>query len=143
LAVRLRLRRIGQKKQPIYKIVAADSRSPRDGRFIEVIGTYNPMIDPALITVNEEKAMRWLTKGAEPTETVRSLLKRKGVWIKWDLMRRGKPAEFIASEMEKWNLQQAAKVEREAEKKARRAARKKEAVVEPAAPAAEAAAPQQ
>ena len=83
MAVKLRLRRMGAKQKPFYRIVAADSRSPRDGRFIEIVGTYNPIKTPAEIKVDEEKALNWLTKGAEPTDTVRSLLSKTGVMKKF------------------------------------------------------------
>ena len=79
MAVKLRLTRIGSKKNPIYRIVAADSRSPRDGKFIEIIGRYNPQHDPSLIEFDEEKARKWLANGAQPTETVGRLLKIKGI----------------------------------------------------------------
>ena len=79
MAVKLRLTRIGSKKNPIYRIVAADSRSPRDGKFIEIIGRYNPQHDPSLIEVDEEKAKKWLSNGAQPSETVARLLKIKGI----------------------------------------------------------------
>ena len=79
MAVKLRLTRVGSKKNPIYRIVAADSRSPRDGKFIEIIGRYNPQSEPSLIEVDEEKACKWLSNGAQPTETVSRLLKTKGI----------------------------------------------------------------
>ena len=79
MAVKLRLTRVGSKKNPIYRIVAADSRSPRDGKFIEIVGRYNPQMDPSLIEVDEEKVRGWLQKGAQPTETVGRLLKIKGI----------------------------------------------------------------
>ena len=79
MAVKLRLTRVGSKKNPIYRIVAADSRSPRDGKFIEIIGRYNPQPEPSLIEVDEEKARKWLSNGAQPTETVGRLLKIKGI----------------------------------------------------------------
>ena len=82
MAVKLRLKRMGAKKQPFYRIVAADSRSPRDGRFIETIGTYNPTANPAEVTVNAELAMKWLNDGAQPTDTVKALLKKNGVTLK-------------------------------------------------------------
>jgi small subunit ribosomal protein S16 len=78
--VKLRLRRMGAKKRPSYRIVAADSRSPRDGAFIESVGFYDPITDPATINVNLERARHWLSVGAQPTETVRSLLKKAGVY---------------------------------------------------------------
>ncbi|MBR4279115.1 MAG: 30S ribosomal protein S16 [Clostridia bacterium] len=79
MAVKIRLRRMGAKKAPCYRIVVADSRYPRDGRFIEEIGFYNPMKEPAEVTVDSEKAKKWISNGAQPTETVRSLLKKSGV----------------------------------------------------------------
>ena len=77
--VKIRLRRMGAKKAPFYRIVVADSRSPRDGRCIEEIGTYNPLTQPATITVDAEKAQTWIKNGAQPTDTVRGLLKNAGV----------------------------------------------------------------
>ena len=77
--VKIRLRRMGAKKAPFYRIVVADARSPRDGRCIEEIGTYNPLTDPAVINVDVEKAQTWIKNGAQPTDTVRALLKNAGV----------------------------------------------------------------
>ena len=77
--VKIRLRRMGAKKAPFYRIVVADARSPRDGRCIEEIGTYNPLTNPATITVDVEKAQTWIKNGAQPTDTVRNLLKNTGV----------------------------------------------------------------
>ena len=79
MAVKIRLRRMGAKKAPFYRIVVADSRYPRDGRFIEELGTYNPLKEPAEITVNAESAKKWIADGAQPTDTVRILLKKAGV----------------------------------------------------------------
>jgi len=79
MAVKLRLTRLGTKKKPFYRIVAADSNSPRDGRFIEVVGTYDPNRNPAMVNVDEAMALKWLNKGAVPTETVKNLFKRIGV----------------------------------------------------------------
>ena len=80
MAVKLRLTRIGAKKNPCYRVVAADSRYPRDGRFIEVIGTYNPMVDPVEVKIDAEKAKKWIANGAQPTDTVRALLKKTGAF---------------------------------------------------------------
>lgn len=77
--VKIRLRRAGAKKAPFYKVVVADSRSPRDGRFIEQIGTYNPMTDPSEINIDAQKVEEWIKKGAQTTDTVKSLLKRAGI----------------------------------------------------------------
>lgn len=79
MAVKIRLRRMGAKKAPSYRIVVADSRYPRDGRFIEEIGFYNPMANPAEVKVDAEKAKKWIVNGAQPTETVRDILKKSGV----------------------------------------------------------------
>lgn len=79
MAVKIRLRRMGQKKAPFYRVVVADSRSPRDGRFIEEIGYYNPMTNPIEVKIDGEKAKKWLAQGAQPTETVRSLLKKSEI----------------------------------------------------------------
>ena len=78
--VKLRLRRMGAKKRPSYRIVAADSRSPRDGAFIESVGFYDPITDPATINVNLDRARHWINNGAQPTDTVRSILQRAGVY---------------------------------------------------------------
>jgi len=77
--VKIRLRRVGVKHKPSYRIVVADSRSPRDGRFIEIVGHYNPLTDPATININEEKVVKWLKQGAQPTDTVYSLLRKSGI----------------------------------------------------------------
>ena len=79
MSVKIRLRRMGQKKAPFYRIVVADSKSPRDGRFIEEIGTYNPNTDPSTFNVNEEAAKRWLANGAQPTEVVGKIFKLAGI----------------------------------------------------------------
>ena len=79
MAVKMRLTRLGDKKAPFYRVVVADSRYPRDGKFIEEIGTYNPMVNPAEFKVDAEKAKTWIKNGAQPTDTVKSLLKKNGV----------------------------------------------------------------
>ena len=80
MAVRLRLMRMGKKKQPTYRVVAADSRSPRNGRFIEIIGTYQPRLEPSVVKIDNERAVHWLQNGAQPSETVEKLLKISGAW---------------------------------------------------------------
>ena len=80
MAVKLRLMRMGKKKQPTYRVVAADARSPRDGRFIEIVGTYQPRLDPSVINIDNDKAVAWLRQGAQPTERVAKLLKISGAW---------------------------------------------------------------
>ena len=79
MAVKLRLTRVGSKKNPVYRIVAADSRSPRDGKFLEIVGRYNPQTDPSTIELDEERIKDWISKGAQPSATVKRLLKAKGV----------------------------------------------------------------
>jgi small subunit ribosomal protein S16 len=80
--VKIRLRRMGRRNRPFYRVVVADTRSPRDGRFIELIGHYNPLTDPETISIDEEKALKWLRQGAQPTDTVRSLLSKLGIMDK-------------------------------------------------------------
>jgi small subunit ribosomal protein S16 len=79
MAARIRLARVGSKKNPVYRVIVADSRSPRDGRFIEIIGRYNPQADPSIIELDEAKVRDWMSKGAQPSESVRRLLKAKGI----------------------------------------------------------------
>lgn len=145
--VKLRLRRVGKKKQPIYKIVVADSRTARSGKIIEAIGQYNPLLNPIGIEVDENRLFLWLKRGAQPTDTVRSLLKRKGSWLKWSLTKKGVDDQTISLEFEKWQALQSEKIKRESDKKARRKAllrkRKKTTdakVAAPIAPPAEATA---
>jgi len=84
MAVKIRLKRTGKHKAPSYRVVVADARSPRDGRIVESIGWYNPLTDPSTIEINEEKALKWLQVGAQPTEPVVSLLRRKGIYQKFE-----------------------------------------------------------
>jgi small subunit ribosomal protein S16 len=79
MAVKIRLKRMGAKKSPFYRVVVADSRAPRDGRFIEEIGFYNPITEPAEVKIDAEKAKKWLSTGAQPTDTVKALLKKSGI----------------------------------------------------------------
>ncbi|GAA0495432.1 30S ribosomal protein S16 [Salinibacillus aidingensis] len=83
MAVKIRLRRMGSKRNPYYRVVVADSRSPRDGRFIEQIGTYNPVVEPAKVDLDEEKALDWMQKGAKPSDTVRNLFSEQGIMKKF------------------------------------------------------------
>jgi small subunit ribosomal protein S16 len=133
VAVRLRLRRIGKKKMPVYHIVAADSRTARDGSFLEVVGRYEPRQSPPVITTNDQRVFHWLKSGAHPTDTVRSLFQRTGLWLRWNLSRRGLEEGRIATELEKWQMAQTPKREREATRKAKRAAARKSAKNSPKA----------
>jgi small subunit ribosomal protein S16 len=101
MSVKIRLARKGRKKQAFYHVVVADSRSPRDGRFIEKIGIYNPITDPATIDINFEKALGWLQKGAQPTETCRAILKYKGVMMKKHLIEGVKKGAFDEAEADR------------------------------------------
>ncbi|MBG9983769.1 30S ribosomal protein S16 [Aerococcaceae bacterium DSM 111022] len=82
MAVKLRMKRMGSKRNPFYRIVAADARAPRDGRIIEQIGTYNPVSEPKQLEINEELALKWLSNGAQPSDTVRNLLSKQGIMQK-------------------------------------------------------------
>ena len=90
MAVKIRLKRMGAKKAPFYRVVVADSRSPRDGRFIEVLGTYNPLLTPAEIKLDEEKSIKWLNNGAIPTDTVKNLFSKAGIMEKFHNTKQGK-----------------------------------------------------
>jgi small subunit ribosomal protein S16 len=83
MAVKLRLMRVGKTKQPSYRVVAADARSPRDGRFIEIVGQYSPRSEPSVVTIDNEKALKWLRQGAQPTERVQKLLEISGAWAEF------------------------------------------------------------
>ncbi|WP_425060817.1 30S ribosomal protein S16 [Sporomusa carbonis] len=90
MAVKIRLKRMGAKKHPFYRVVVADSRSPRDGRFIETLGHYDSTTEPAVIKIDEDKAIDWLQKGAQPTDTVKNLFSKTGILKKWDEVKRSK-----------------------------------------------------
>ncbi|MDD9138385.1 MULTISPECIES: 30S ribosomal protein S16 [Fructobacillus] len=90
MSVKIRLKRMGAKKRPFYRVVIADSRSPRDGRFIEIVGTYNPITVPAQVNLDEEKIMGWLANGAQPSDTVRNLLSKAGIMAKYAETKAGK-----------------------------------------------------
>ncbi|CAM4324105.1 MULTISPECIES: 30S ribosomal protein S16 [Weissella] len=83
MAVKIRLKRMGSKKHPVYRIVVADSRSPRDGRFIETVGTYNPLVQPSEVKLDEELVLSWLNNGAQPSDTVKNLLSNAGIMEKY------------------------------------------------------------
>jgi small subunit ribosomal protein S16 len=100
LAVKIRLKMMGSKKRPFYRIVAADERSPRDGRFIETIGYYNPMSDPPEIKIDEDKVYRWLDVGAEPTANAKQVLKKAGLIERWQLLKSGVKIHELDSTIE-------------------------------------------
>lgn len=116
---------MGKKDFPVYKIVAADSRSPRDGKFIDAVGLYDPKTHPITIDVKEERVIYWLKNGAQSTPTVRSLLRRKGITLKFHLMKKGLSKEEIQKKMDEWSSLHEHRAEKELEKKKRAAERKK------------------
>lgn len=125
MAVKLRLRRMGKKKQPIYKIVAADSRSPRDGKFLEAVGMYNPLTNPHSLEINEDRVNYWLNNGAQPTKTVNSLLSQKGINLKRDLTKRGMDAQKVEAELKAWQDKKEASAKSKTVKKKNKAAEEK------------------
>jgi small subunit ribosomal protein S16 len=126
LAVKLRLRRMGKKKQPIYKMVAADSRSPRDGKFLEAVGFYNPLTNPHTLDLKEDRIMYWLNVGAQPTNTVKSLLRQKGITLKKELLSKGLDEEKVKSELENWQKIKEAGSMKKADKKLSKKAKAKQ-----------------
>ena len=125
MAVKLRLRRMGKKKQPVYKVVAADSRSPRDGKFIEAIGLYNPKTEPATVDIKESRALYWLGVGAQPTDTVKNLLSNQGIILKRELMKKGLSEEAINSKLDEWKKIKEANLASALKKKAEKKKSKK------------------
>lgn len=128
--VKIRLRREGKKGYPVYRLVATDIRAPRNGGYIEALGQYNPNLNPIIVALKEDRIEHWLKKGAIPTDTVRSILKRNGFWLRWTLTRQGKDEATVKSVVERWQMQQAEKPRREADRRARRAERKKKSAAE-------------
>jgi len=121
LAVKLRLRRMGKKKQPIYKVVAADARSPRDGKFLEAVGIYNPLTNPHTIDLKEDRINYWLDNGAQPTDTVNSLLKQKGINLKRDIAKRKLPEEKAEALLKNWQVMKEASSQKKTVKKKKKA----------------------
>lgn len=136
MAVKLRLRRFGKKKQPFYRIVAIDSRASRDSSYLDKIGLYNPITVPAEILIDKEKAFKWLNDGAIPSDTVNSLFRRQGILHEWTLKKRGVEAAQLADEMSKWQLAQVERTKK-AEAKAAQEKREKEAAKKKAEAAVE------
>lgn len=109
MSVKLRLRRIGRKKIPVYSIVAADSRNARDGRYIEDLGRYYPLREPAEVRLDEERALYWLDNGAQPSDTVRSILYRRGLMLQNHLKQKGEPADVIEEKVAEFRERMAQK----------------------------------
>lgn len=121
MAVKLRLRRMGKKKQPIYKVVAADARSPRDGKFLEAVGIYNPLTNPHTVDLKEDRINYWLDNGAQPTNTVKSLLSKKGISLKRDIAKRKLPLEKAEALVKNWEASQEAALQKKTVKKKKKA----------------------
>ena len=147
MAVKLRLRRLGRKKRPFYRIIATDSRAPRDGRFIEEIGHYNPLTHPETVSVQEDRVFYWLGVGATPSKTVKNILSRQGIILKFDLKKQGVAEEKITEELRKWEVLQIERTKRleakkESEKEHRKKAKQEAAKAEEAGEAEKSAAAQ-
>ena len=121
MAVKLRLRRMGKKKQPIYKVVAADARSPRDGKFLEAVGIYNPLTKPHTIDLKEDRVNYWLDNGAQPTDTVKSLLSQKGINLKRDIAKRKLSDEKAEALLKSWQAAKEAAAQKKTVKKQKKA----------------------
>ncbi|MCH8125261.1 30S ribosomal protein S16 [candidate division KSB1 bacterium] len=129
MAVKLRLMRMGRKKRPFYRVIAIDSRSPRDGKYLEKLGTYNPLTEPLEVSINEERALYWLGVGAIPSDTVKSLLRREGILYKWDLIRKKLSEEELDEKMKLWDvikLERQKKLQAKLEEKKSQATKKSE-----------------
>ena len=121
MAVKLRLRRMGKKKQPIYKVVAADARSPRDGKFLEAVGIYNPLTNPHTIDLKEDRINYWLDNGAQPTDTVKSLFNQTGINLKRDIAKRKLPDEKAEVLLKNWQAMKEASSQKKTVKKKKKA----------------------
>ena len=150
MSVKIRLHRMGRKKRPYYRIVATDSRARRDGKYLEKLGSYDPIAEPALVSFEREKVFKWLKVGATPSDTVRNLLSKQGIMFEWDLIKRGLNEEQIAEEKTKWDAEQeqrqkrieaeAAMLKRKQEEEAKKAKSEKAKAEEAKAEEAKAAA---
>jgi len=130
LAVKIRMKRMGKKHQPYYRIVVADSRAPRDGRSIETIGHYNPLPKPEEFDIREERLFHWLDQGAIPSDTLKSLMRNRGITLKYELISRNADEATIQKEMSKWEMVQEERAKRLASAKAAAATPVKEEVEE-------------
>lgn len=142
MAVRIRLKRMGRKKKPFYRIVVMDSRKKRDGKYIEKVGYYNPMVSPSDVLIDEAIAIKWLNQGAIPSDTVKNLLSRQGILLKYDLAKKGVASDKIEEEVKKWELLQIERQKRldslKAQQQEKKQAKKQEE--KPSEPVAEVAA---
>jgi len=134
--VRLRLRRVGRKKQPSYRIIAADKEAPRDGRFLEIVGFYNPRTEPETITLKEDRIFDWLSKGAQPSDAVARILKTAGAMDRYERLKAGEDLAALVAEAEE--AQEARNGSLKTRQVSKKAAKAKAAPAEEAAPAVEA-----
>ncbi len=140
--VRIRLRRVGARNQPSYRIVAADKRHPRDGRFLEILGHYNPRTHPATVQVDEARLYHWLKNGAQPSDSVRRLLKSAGMWSRWERYKQGESLESVLEEADKERIEVDPRTRRDdlqAERTSKTSAERAEAVEVPEASQSEVA----
>jgi len=137
LAVKIRLKMMGSKKRPFYRLVAADSRSPRDGRFLETLGHYNPMVEPAEVVIDEDKVYKWLGNGAKPSVNVANLLKSQGILERWELIKTGMTIAEVNAKIEERRAKQPKAQQKEKTKISKKAAAAAKVAEEEAAKAAE------
>jgi small subunit ribosomal protein S16 len=137
LAVKIRLKKMGSKKRPFYRLIAADSRSPRDGRFLDNLGHYNPMVEPAEIKIDEDKVYKWLGNGALPTESAANLLKAEGILERWELFKTGLTVVEVNAKIEERRLKQPKAQPKDQAKLSKKAVAAAKATEEAAAKAAE------
>ncbi len=133
MAVKIRLKMMGSKKRPFYRLVAADSRSPRDGRFLETLGHYNPMVEPAEIVIDEDKVYKWLGNGAKPSVNVVNLLKSQGILERWELIRTGMTIAEVNAKIEERRAKQPKAQKKEKTRISKKAAAAAKAAEEEAA----------
>ena len=124
MSVKIRLKKMGSKKRPFYRLVAADSRSPRDGRFIEMLGYYNPMADPPEIQIDDDKVYKWLNQGAKPTGNAANILKQKGLLERWQLLKEGVSIAELDAKIEQRRAKQPQAVIKTEKKLSKKAAEK-------------------
>ncbi len=124
MAVKIRLKKMGSKKRPFYRVVATDVRSPRDGRFIETLGYYNPLVDPPEIKLDDDKIYKWLNEGAKPTDNAKNLLKQAGLIERWQLLKQGTAIADLDSRIEERRAKQPRAVPRAEKKLSKKAAAK-------------------
>ena len=132
MSVKIRLTRTGRKKQPYYRIVVMDSRDRRDGAYIDQLGIYQPKRQPAFVNLSEDKALEWLSKGAIPSDTVRTLLAQHGLMLRFDLMKRNTPQDKIEAAVAKWRTEAQARVAARSERRAQKRKAKAAAETPPA-----------